>query len=156
MYIVEAAKNPIILNESNNQYTLFTNKLYADINKTFNKVLNKYPDLKKLDLFTVEKEEYDEKKDYLNIISYDEWIIDEDDWNEFMKDGGQGDLKSSYVSENEELQNKLDKFINEVCKEINKLGYGKFEFEYSSEDGMFYLYNIKQSPKMKEYIKSKK
>lgn len=156
-------------------YKQFTQKMFSDIDKVFTDTLNKYSELKNTGIYTLKPNTWDQvKSNYWNSITdseiiyytffnsadknfgltfarYDIW--DHKDIKANKLNARDADEDRESVWDNKAFVDQMDKFINNVCKEINKLEYGKANFDSDWDTGSFDITHTVNSKKLNEFMK---
>ena len=156
-------------------YKQFTQKMFSDIDKVFTSILNKYSELKNTGIYTLKPNTWDQlKSNYwtnitdseiiyytyfdksednfgLTIATYDIWDHKDIKANKLNARNADEDRES--VWDNKAFVDQMDQFIDNVCDEITKLGYGKAEYDSDWDTGFFDITHTANSKKLNEFMK---
>lgn len=134
-------KAPYFINDS--LYKEYVDKLKEEITKVFNKTVNKYPVIKKYDLFI----SYNSINDLTSFggryITDNELFIALYNYDSVKEN----DLYNKY----EDLDKRVNSFVEEVCDEITKLGYGTAKSHHEDNDIIIYLRGTLSAKKLKNF-----
>lgn len=156
-------------------YKQFTQKMFSDIDKVFTSILNKYSELKNTGIYTLKPNTWDQlKSNYwtnitdseiiyytyfdksddnfgLTIARYDIWNHKDIKANKINARNADEDRES--VWDNKAFVDQMDQFIDDVCEEITKLGYGKANYDSDWDTGFFDITHTANSKKLNEFMK---
>lgn len=179
---ISSIKFPELTPEETEKYTEFFNKMLKDMKNTLNKTINKYKRLKEVggnEIFTIE----DSIEDLINLnlikTDFNEFIYvycdpaavtnkyvnpDEglsfgsyDIWNHKDLKNGSKTARPSFdnnIWEDDDFNDQLNDFQNEICKNLTNLGYGEVDLDIDWDTGFFDLYHLRSSKKFKEFQNS--
>lgn len=132
-------KAPYFINDS--LYKEYVDKLKEEITKVFNKTVNKYPVIKKYDLFILSNSTKDFTSFGGRFIGDNELLIAFFDY----------DTADELYEKYEDLNKQIIDFVKEVCEEITKLGYGTAREYSEDEDTIIYLDGTLSAKKLKNF-----
>lgn len=160
---------PKLSSEEQSKYRDFMNKMLDDMEKVLDKIIDKYPKVKKAEMFGIysldDIIEFESDADNLNEFIY-VYLNDESRKDSYVNKYNDNIVFGSCSADNigitlgnydilndQEFQYQFNETFNDIVKEMSKLGYGRVDVDCNKWDGIIYVYDITKSPKFKQYFK---
>ena len=160
---------PKLSSEEQSKYRDFMNKMLDDMEKVLDKIIDKYPKVKKAEMFGIysldDIIEFESDADNLNEFIY-VYLNDESRKDPYVNKYNDNIVFGSCSADNigitlgnydilddQEFQYQFNETFNDIVKEMSKLGYGRVDVDCNKWDGIIYVYDITKSPKFKQYFK---